>query len=77
MGQSDRLRRLRLPDAGQPRQGPVRLAPSEDIGRFYIWKYAGIADDGSWLLYDKDNNIIPAAQKTPEDKRFIGQAMPT
>ena len=54
----------------------MRLSPNEDIGRFYIWKYAGIADDGSWLLYDKDNNIIPAAEKTLEDKRHIGQAMP-
>jgi len=64
-----------FPTPGSPGKA-VRLAPGEDIGRFYIWKYAGIADDGSWLLYDKDNNIIPAAQKTPEDKRFIGQAMP-
>ena len=64
-----------FPTPGSPGTA-VRLAPGEDIGRFYIWKYAGIADDGSWLLYDKDNNVIPASQKTPEDKRFIGQATP-
>ena len=64
-----------FPTPGSPGKA-VRLSPNEDIGRFYIWKYAGIADDGSWLLYDKDNNIIPAAEKTLEDKRHIGQAMP-
>lgn len=64
-----------FPTPGSPGKA-VRLAPGEDIGQFYIWKYAGIADDGSWLLYDKDNNIIPASQKTPDDKRFIGQATP-
>lgn len=54
----------------------VRLVAGEDIGRFYIWKFAGFDDDGNWLLYDKDNNVIPANQKSQEDKRFIGNAIP-
>lgn len=54
----------------------VRLVAGEKIGRYYIWKYAGIDDDGNWLLYDKDNNVIPANKKTQEDKRFIGNAIP-
>lgn len=66
---------MSFPTPGSPGTA-VRLAPGEDIGQFYIWKYAGIAEDGSWLLYDRDNNIIPASAKTQEDKRFIGSALP-
>lgn len=54
----------------------VRLIAGEKIGQYYIWKYAGIDDDGNWLLYDKDNNVIPANKKTNEDKRFMGNAIP-
>lgn len=54
----------------------VRLIAGEKIGRYYIWKYAGIDDDGNWLLYDKDNNVIPASEKSQDDKRFIGNAIP-
>ncbi len=54
----------------------VRLIAGEKIGRFYIWKYAGIDDEGNWLLYDKNDNVIPANKKTQDDKRFIGNAIP-
>lgn len=67
--------RFPFPTPGSPGTA-VRLSPGEDIGQFYIWKYAGIADDGSWLLYDKANNVIPAADKKQEDKRYIGNATP-
>ena len=64
-----------FPTPGSPGTA-VRLAEKQDVGKFYIWKYAGIADDGSWLLYDRDNNVISAADKTLDDKRYIGQAIP-
>lgn len=54
----------------------VRLVAGEDIGRFYIWKYAGIDEQGNWLLYDKNDNVIPASKKSQEDKRFVGNAVP-
>lgn len=54
----------------------VRLIAGEKVGRYYIWKYAGIDDDGNWLLYDKDDNVIPASKKSQDDKRFIGNAIP-
>jgi TonB dependent receptor. len=66
---------MSFPSPGSPGTA-VRLQPGTKIGQFYIWKYAGIADDGSWLLYDKDNNIIPASEKTQADKRYIGNAIP-
>lgn len=64
-----------FPAPGSPGDA-VRLYPGQDIGRFYIWKFAGFTDDGQWLLYDKDDNIIPADKKTNNDKRFIGNAIP-
>lgn len=64
-----------FPAPGSPGTA-VRLSSGEELGQFYIWKYAGIDDEGNWLLYDKDNNIIPAATKTQADKRFIGNAIP-
>lgn len=64
-----------FPAPGSPGSA-VRLVPGEDIGRYYIWKFAGFTEDGEWLLYDKNNEIIPASKKTNEDKRFIGNAIP-
>ena len=64
-----------FPSPGSPGTA-VRLEPGQRVGQFYIWKYAGIDEDGNWLLYDKDDNIIPAAEKTQEDKRYIGNALP-
>lgn len=65
-----------FPSPGSPGTA-VRLAPGTPIGQFYIWKYAGIDDDGSWLLYDKDDNIIRAADKKVEDKRFFSSSIPS
>ena len=64
-----------FPSPGSPGTA-VRLQPNAKVGQFYVWKYAGIDADGNWLLLDKDNNIIPAAEKKQEDKRFIGNALP-
>lgn len=64
-----------FPSPGSPGTA-VRLAPGQKVGQFYIWKYAGIDENGNWLLYDKDNNIIPASEKTIDDKRYIGSSIP-
>lgn len=66
---------MSFPAPGDPGTA-VRLTAGEKIGRFYVWKYAGLDADGGWLLYDKDNNVIPAAEKTKADKRYTGNAMP-
>lgn len=54
----------------------ARIQESSKIGQFFIWKFAGFDDDGNFLLYDKDNNVIPASQKTELDKRYIGNYTP-
>ncbi|MEN5197329.1 SusC/RagA family TonB-linked outer membrane protein [Sphingobacterium faecium] len=67
-----------FPAPGSPGSA-VRLYPGEDIGRFYIWKFAGFTDDGYWQLYDKDGNIVDVRErsKTVGDKAFVGNAIPT
>lgn len=67
-----------FPAPGSPGSA-VRLYPGEDIGRFYIWKFAGFTDDGYWKLYDKDGNIFDVRErsKTVGDKAFVGNGIPT
>ena len=40
---------------------PVKTKDFSTIGSFFIWKFAGFDDEGNFLLYDKDNNVIPAS----------------
>lgn len=54
----------------------ARIEAGSTIGSFYIWKFAGFDDDGGFLLYNKDGEVIPAAQKTENDKRYIGNYTP-
>ncbi len=54
----------------------ARMEAGSTIGSFYIWKFAGFDDEGSFLLYNKDGEVIPAAQKTENDKQFIGNYTP-
>jgi TonB-linked SusC/RagA family outer membrane protein len=66
-----------FPAPGSPGSA-VRLYPGEDIGRFYLWKFAGFTDDGYWQLYDKDGNTFDVRErsKTVGDKAFVGNAIP-
>ncbi len=53
-----------------------RIEEGTKIGSYFIWKYAGLTNDGRWLLYDRNENIILSSQKTYDDKRYIGNAIP-
>lgn len=66
---------MSFPAPGSPGTA-VRLYPGEPIGQYYIWKFAGFREDGEWLLYNKNNEVIPAGDKKLEDKRFTGNAIP-
>jgi len=67
-----------FPAPGSPGSA-VRLYPGEDIGRFFLWKFAGFTDDGYWKLYDKDGHAFDVRDrnKTVGDKSFVGNAIPT
>lgn len=67
-----------FPAPGSPGSA-VRLYPGQDIGQFFLWKFAGFTDDGYWKLYDKHGNAFDVRDrnKTVGDKSFVGNAIPT
>lgn len=54
----------------------ARIEEGSELGSFYIWKFAGFDENGGFLLYNKDGEVIPAAQKTENDKQYIGNYYP-
>ena len=64
-----------FPAPGSPGDA-ARMEEGSTIGSFYIWKYAGIDENGDFLLYNKDGEVIPAANKTEADKQYIGNYIP-
>jgi hypothetical protein len=64
-----------MPGPGTP--GPAQqLREGQRIGTFVTWEYAGIDDKGDWLVYDKDNNVIPYSDAVDADKRVTGNGLP-
>ena len=53
-----------------------QLEDGAEIGAYYIWKFAGFDDNGDFLLYNKDGEVIPAGDKTVNDKQYIGNYLP-
>ena len=68
--------RVSFPAPGAPGSGG-RLENGTKIGQYYLWKSAGFTEDGKWLIYNKDGDVILADNKTYEDKRYIGNAIPS
>lgn len=67
--------RVSFPAPGAPGSGG-RLENGTKIGRYYLWQSAGFTEDGKWLIYNKDGDVILADNKTYEDKRYVGNAIP-
>lgn len=53
-----------------------RIEKGESVGNFFMWRYAGINEDGEWLVYDKDGDIINASQASEADRCKVGNGMP-
>jgi len=80
MGADFYLDMEKFPSPGNPGYA-VRLQNNSDIGQFYVYKYAGLSEDGKWLIYDKNNEIVLAQDGNvnnlvDENKHFIGNAIP-
>lgn len=54
----------------------ARIESGAKIGSFHMWKFAGFDEKGDFLLYNKDGEVIPAAEKTDNDKQYIGNYLP-
>lgn len=63
-------------EAPYPNYNLQRIEKGESIGNFYMWKYAGINSEGEWLIYDRNDNIIKAAQGSEDDRRKVGNGLP-
>ena len=54
-----------------------RVEEGQKIGQFYGYEHAGISTNGDLLIYNKDGEMVPKGSETLEDKRFIGNGVPT
>lgn len=64
-----------LPAPGTPGNAQ-RLQEGERIGNFYMWKFAGVDQNGNMLVYNKANEVIQANAATNDDKRIVGNGLP-
>ena len=53
-----------------------RIEAGAEIGSFYLWKFAGFDDEGNFLVYNKDGEVIPALDKSADDKQYMGNYTP-
>lgn len=53
-----------------------RIQKGQPVGNFYMWRYAGLTDDGQWLVYDRAGQAITADKATDEDRTVVGNGMP-
>ena len=62
---------------GEPIQVSThRVQVGGPIGQFYVLKSVGVDDNGKWLVENKNGEVIPIAQATPEDRQFYGNGIP-
>lgn len=54
----------------------IRAEEGGRVGHFWGYEHAGISEDGQFMVYDKNNNVIPASSANPDDKRYIGHGVP-
>ena len=59
-----------------PRYNLQRIKKGERLGNFFMLKYAGINDDGNFVVYDKDGDLILASNATKDDYQVVGNGLP-
>lgn len=66
-----------LPAPGSP-GSVMRISAQSNIGQYWLYRFAGLSDEGKWMIYDKDNNIVPANSTylKAENRVFMGNAIP-
>lgn len=77
LGDKEFINQVTFPSPGNPGAG-ARMQNNMVVGQFFAFKYAGLTDEGKWMIYDKDDNIVAADDKTlvADNKRFVGNAIP-
>lgn len=59
-----------------PMHNLQRIQKGERLGNFFLYRYAGIDQNGNFLIYDKDNQLKLASKGTEEDKAIVGNGLP-
>lgn len=54
----------------------IRTQEGGPLGEFYGYRFAGLDENGKWLFYDQNNNVIPSSAKKESDKAYIGNGTP-
>lgn len=76
VGAGAKLEGQGFPTPGSPGNG-VQLTDGSKIGQFWVYKFAGFDENGKFLIYDKDGEIVPAAANLKTENRYkVGNAMP-
>ena len=53
-----------------------RISEGERIGNFRTYRYAGVDDNGDWLVWNNENEKVPISEATEEDKSITGNGLP-
>ncbi|MGM9763149.1 MAG: SusC/RagA family TonB-linked outer membrane protein [Candidatus Cryptobacteroides sp.] len=53
-----------------------RIEAGQRVGNFYMWRYAGINDNGEWMVYDKAGDIIELGLADESDRAIVGNGLP-
>jgi len=62
---------------GEPiQQSTHQVCIRQPIGNFYGYKSVDIADDGSWIVENKDGEPISIRDVTAEDRQVLGNGLP-
>lgn len=54
-----------------------RIEENVEVGSYFMYKHAGVSEDGHLQIYDRDGNIINADDGTVEDRVYQKSFMPT
>ncbi|MBD1420141.1 SusC/RagA family TonB-linked outer membrane protein [Sphingobacterium chuzhouense] len=66
-----------FPSPGNPGRAG-RLLNGSTIGQFFVFKYAGLDENGKWLIHDKNGEIVPGTSENliNDNKHYVGNAIP-
>ncbi len=76
IGAGAKLEGQKFPTPGSPGNG-VQLTDGSKIGQFWVYKFAGIDENGKFLIYDKEGEVVPASANLKTENRYqVGNALP-
>lgn len=74
-GSTSYIDQTNFPAPGSPGTA-TRLSAGGLVGAYYIHEYAGLDEDGKFVIYDNDGVKVYASDAKNDYKRYIGNAIP-